>query len=63
MLIVKVVVQKGCTGRWDAMIGRIGDVSHHLQLLWGAIELISLCAFVYKVGYFDAHIRKTLVYK
>ena len=46
MLIVKVVVQKGWSGRWDAMIGQIGDVSHHLQSLWGAIEL-AVCVHSY----------------
>ena len=29
-LIVKVVVRKGCSDRWDKVIGRIGVVTHHL---------------------------------
>ena len=39
--------------RWDARIGRIGVVSHHLQSLMGAINFIVLCVFVYGVEYFD----------
>ena len=45
------------------MIGQIGVVSHHLRSLLGAIELTILCAFVCRVGYFDAQIRETLLYK
>ena len=30
MLVTQVVAQKGCIVRWDAIIGRIGVVSHHL---------------------------------
>ena len=41
------------------MIGRIGTVSHNLPSVMGAIELIIVCAFVCKVGYFDAQIRET----
>ena len=47
----------------DAMIGKIGYISHHLGSLSGAIELIVLCAFVIKVGYFDTQIRETVLYK
>jgi hypothetical protein len=54
---------KKCNDRWDAVIGQIGVVSHHLQSLLGAIELTTLCAFIYRVGYFDAQIRETLLYK
>ena len=43
------------------MIGRIGVVSHHLQSLLGAIELTVSSAFICIVGYFDAHIRETLI--
>ena len=32
------VAQQGHTARWDAMIGRIGVVSHHLRSLLGAIR-------------------------
>ena len=46
--------RKGCNDRWDVVIGWIGVVSHHLGSLLGAIELTFLCAFVCKVGYFDA---------
>ena len=49
--------------RWDAMIGQIGIVSHHLQSLLGAILLTILCVTICKVGIFDAHIRETLMYK
>jgi hypothetical protein len=45
------------------MISRIGVVSHHLQSLLGAIELAILCAFVRRVGYFEARIRGALLYK
>ena len=45
------------------MIGRIGDVLHHLRSLLGAIELYVLYAFVCRVGYFDSQIRETLLYK
>jgi hypothetical protein len=38
-------------------------VSHHLRSLLGAMELIILCEFINKVGYFDAQIRETLLYK
>ena len=35
-----------------------------LRSLLGAIELtIQLCAFVCGVGYFNAHIKETLLYK
>ena len=59
----KVVARKGCNDRWDAMIGQIGVIPHNLRSLLGAIELIVLCVFVCRVGYFDAQIRETLVYK
>jgi hypothetical protein len=39
------------------MIGWIGVISYHLQLLLGGIELTILCAFVCKVRYFDAQIK------
>ena len=51
--IGKVVARKGRTARWDAMIGRIGVVSHHLQSLLGVIKLTVLRVFVYGVKYFD----------
>ena len=60
---MKVMAQKGCSDRWDALIGWIGVVSHHLQSLLGVIELIVWCVFICRVGYFDAWIRKTLVHK
>ena len=47
----------------DAMIGQIGVVSHHLRSLLGVIELIISCAFICRVGYFDAQSRETLLYK
>ena len=56
-LIVKVMAEK------DVVIGQLGVLSHHLQSLLGAIELIILCAFVCRVGYFDAQIKETLLYK
>ena len=51
--------------RPGAVIGWIGHVSHRLGSIFSAIELIILCAFVCRVGirYFDAQIRKTLLYK
>ena len=52
-LIGKVVAQKGHTARWDAMIGRIGVVSHHLRSFLGAIKLTVLRVFVCGVEYFD----------
>ena len=45
------------------MIGWIGDVSHHLRSLLGAVGLSVLCAFECKVGYIDAQIRETRLYK
>ena len=45
------------------MIGWTCVASRHLRSLLGAIELIVFCAFVCRVGYFDAQIRKTLLYK
>ena len=62
-LSIKVFAYKGCNDRWDAVIGQIGVVSDHLRSLFGVIELTILCAFVCKVGYFDAHIWETLVSK
>jgi hypothetical protein len=41
----------------DTMIGWIQHVSHHLSSLLGAIEFTILCAFVFRVEYFDAKIR------
>jgi hypothetical protein len=38
-------------------------VSYLSRSLSSAIELIVLCAFVCGVGYFDAQIRETLLYK
>jgi hypothetical protein len=52
MAICKMVAQKRCSDRWDAVVGRIGHVSHHLGSLLGAIdEFTILCAFVCRVGY------------
>ena len=48
-LIGKVVARKGCIARWDAMIGQIGVVSHHMRSLLGAIELTVLHVFVCRV--------------
>ena len=53
------VAQKERIARWDAMIGRIGVVSHHLQSLLGAIKLTILRVFVCRVEYFDIQIRDT----
>ena len=53
------MARKGRTARWDAMIGRIGVVSHHLQSLLGVIMLTVLRVFVCKVEYFDIQIRET----
>ena len=42
------------TTKWDAMIGRIGVVSHHLRSLLGAIiKLTVLRGFVCGVDYFN----------
>ena len=54
---------EGRTAKWDAMIGRIGVVSHHLQSLLGAIKLAVLRVFVSEVEYFDVHIKETPLYK
>ncbi len=62
-LFGKVVSQEGRIARWDAMIGRIGVVSHHLQSLLGAIKLTDLRVLVCKVEYFDVQIGETLLYK
>ena len=43
-LVVKEMGHKGCSDR-DAVIARVGHVSHHLGSLLGAIELIVLCTF------------------
>ena len=61
--IIKVVASKGCSDRWDAVIGQIGVVSYHLRSLLGVVKLTILCAFLCKVGYFDAQLRETLLYK
>ena len=47
------MARKGRTVRWDAMIGRIGIVSHHLRSLSGAIKLTVLRVFVYGIDYVD----------
>ena len=52
-LIENVVAQKGHIARWDAMIGWIGFVSHHLRSLLDAIKLTVLCVFVCGVEYLD----------
>ena len=62
-LIVKVVAQIGCDDKLDAVIGRIGHVSHHLESHLGVIESTILYAFVCRVGYFNVRIRETLLYK
>jgi hypothetical protein len=49
--------RKGRTARWDAMIDRIGVVSHHLQSLLGAIKLTVLRVFVCKVEDFEYFFR------
>ena len=56
------VARKGCIDRLDVVIGQIGLVSRHLGSLLGAIGLTVLCAFVCKVGHFDAQIRETFLY-
>ena len=62
-LIVKVLAQRAFSDRSDVLIGQICLVSHHLESLLGAIELTILCAFICIVGYFDAQLRETVVYK
>jgi hypothetical protein len=52
-----VVAQKGRSGVLDVVTGHIGHVSCHLGSLLSAIELIVLCVFVCKVGFFDAQIK------
>jgi hypothetical protein len=47
----------------DAMIGWIGVVLHHLQSLLSVVEQTILCAFVCKVGHFDAQIRERILYE
>ena len=47
------MVQKGRIARWDALIGHIGVVSHHLQSLLDVIKLTVLRVFVCGVEYFD----------
>ena len=47
----------------DAVIGWIGVVLHHLQSLLSAIELPISCAFVCKVGHFNAQIRESILYE
>jgi hypothetical protein len=41
----------------DTMIGWIEHVLHHLSSLLGAIDFTVLCAFIFRVWYFDAQIR------
>ena len=40
------VARKGSTTRWDAMIGQIGIVSHHLGSHFDAIKLTVLPVFI-----------------
>jgi len=44
------------------VIGQMGQVSHQLGSLLGAIEFLVLRALVCRVGYFDTQIRETLPY-
>ena len=62
-LFVKVLVRKGCSDKPDVLIGWRGHVLYYLRSFLGVMELIVLCAFVCKVGYFDAHTRETILYK
>ena len=48
-LVVKVVAQKGCNDRLDAVIGWKGPVAQHLGSLLGAIEVTIMCAFACRV--------------
>ena len=48
--------------RLDAMIGRIGLVSHHLGSLLGVI-VNHVYPHVCRVGYLDSSIRETVLYK
>ena len=57
------MARKRRTAKRDAMIGRIGVVSHHVRSLLGAIKLTILRIFVCGVEYFDVLIRETLLYK
>ena len=45
------------------MIGWIGVISYHMQLILSVMELTILCAFICKIRYFDAQVRETLLYK
>ena len=45
------------------MIGRIGHVSYDVGFLLSDTELIVLCAFMCRAGYFDAQISESLLYK
>ena len=47
----------------DATSGHVGHISRHLGSLLGVIELTVLCAFGCRVGYSNAQIRETLLYK
>lgn len=53
----------GCNDRLDVMIGRIGHVSYDVGFLLSDTELIVLCAFMCRAGYFDAQISESLLYK
>ena len=45
------------------MIGYLGFDLHHFGSLVGAVEFAILSALACRVGYFEAHIRETLLYK
>ena len=47
--------------RWSDWPDRV--MFHTTWITLGAVELAVLYAFVCQVGYFDAEIRKTLLYK
>ena len=57
------VTRKGRTARWDATIGRISVVSHHLRSLMVSINLTVSRVFVCGVEYLVVEIRETLLYK
>ena len=60
---VKVVAQKGCNVRLDAMIDMTNHVSHHLGSILGAIEFTVLCTFICTTGCTEAQIKETMLHK
>ena len=51
--------EKKCNDRWDVVIGWIGGFLHHLRSMCHRVNI--LCTFVYRIWYFYAQVRGTIL--